>query len=232
MIRTAWFLILVLACIDVNADLIDRGKGLVYDTQQNITWLKDANYSRTSGYDSDGIMSWIEAVEWAEQLIVNGHSDWRLPRTTDLGESGCQYSTTGGTDCGYNPDPSSGEMAHLFYESLDGLSYYDSTGVGPQTGYGVGSAGPFLNIQSGPQDIYWSGTQAPTETNAAWFFGFTYGDQSPTSINNPIIPSYAWAVRDGDVAAVPVPPAWLSMFCGLIAFRLASRPSRATESRR
>jgi len=27
--------------------LIDRGRGLVYDTKLNITWLQEANYTKT-----------------------------------------------------------------------------------------------------------------------------------------------------------------------------------------
>ena len=33
-----------------NATLYDRGNGMVYDSLQNLTWLKDANYAKTSGY--------------------------------------------------------------------------------------------------------------------------------------------------------------------------------------
>ncbi|MCP4407494.1 MAG: DUF1566 domain-containing protein, partial [Gammaproteobacteria bacterium] len=34
----------------VQATLIDRGGGLIYDDVLNITWLQDANYAETSGY--------------------------------------------------------------------------------------------------------------------------------------------------------------------------------------
>lgn len=34
-----------------QAALIDRGGGLVYDTDLNITWLADANYGAGSSYD-------------------------------------------------------------------------------------------------------------------------------------------------------------------------------------
>ena len=40
-----------------QADLIDRVFA-VYDTDRNISWLKDANYAQTSGYDTDGLMNW------------------------------------------------------------------------------------------------------------------------------------------------------------------------------
>ena len=29
--------------------LVDRGRGLIYDVERNVTWLQDANYARTVG---------------------------------------------------------------------------------------------------------------------------------------------------------------------------------------
>jgi len=43
-----------------QATLIDRGGGLIYDDVLNITWLQDANYAMTSGYDADGRMNWAD----------------------------------------------------------------------------------------------------------------------------------------------------------------------------
>ena len=62
-----------------SATLWDRGGGLIYDDHLNITWLQDANYAKTSGYDSDGLMNWANAVDWADNLIYGGYNDWRLP---------------------------------------------------------------------------------------------------------------------------------------------------------
>ena len=49
-----------------NAALVDRGGGLIYDTDLNITWLADANYAYTSGYDTqdatDGLMTHAYAM--------------------------------------------------------------------------------------------------------------------------------------------------------------------------
>ena len=47
----------------VNAELHDRGGGLIYDDVLNITWLQDANYGAGSIYDNgdsitDGRMTW------------------------------------------------------------------------------------------------------------------------------------------------------------------------------
>lgn len=52
-----------------------------YDTVLDITWLADANYAQTSGYDNDGVMSWYSAMSWTTQLEYNGYSDWRLAIT-------------------------------------------------------------------------------------------------------------------------------------------------------
>lgn len=43
-----------------------------YDTVLNITWLADASYAKTSGYDADGLLSWDAAKTWAAQLNING----------------------------------------------------------------------------------------------------------------------------------------------------------------
>ena len=40
-----------------EAALIDRGNGLLYDPDLDITWLADGNYAKTSGYDDDGKMT-------------------------------------------------------------------------------------------------------------------------------------------------------------------------------
>ena len=33
-----------------------------------MTWLADANYAKTSGYDADGLMDWQSAMDWAANL--------------------------------------------------------------------------------------------------------------------------------------------------------------------
>lgn len=62
-----------------NATLWDRGGGLIYDDYFNITWLQDANYAETSGYDEDGQMNWQAALGWVQQLEYRGYRDWYLP---------------------------------------------------------------------------------------------------------------------------------------------------------
>ena len=90
-----------------QADLFDRGGGMVYDSAQNITWAADPNLPQTLGNSVDGKMTWSEAVAWTSHLELGGHNDWRLPIT---------LSTVAGLN------PAGSEMGHLFDTSLAGAT--------------------------------------------------------------------------------------------------------------
>jgi hypothetical protein len=162
-----------------------------YDTALDITWLADANYAGT-------YMSWADANAWASGLNINGINGWRLPTVTDVGNDGCNFAYTG-TDCGYNVNIATGEMAHMYYATLGNLAYFDTAGNPNQPGAGLTNTGPFENLQSAS---YWSATANVTETDFAWIFYYYLGRQYDGGYkpNN----FYAWAVRGGDVATVPV----------------------------
>lgn len=81
------FVAIGLVAAPADATLFDRGNGLIYDDGLDITWLQDANYGVTSGYDADGVMTWAEVLTWADTLIYGGHSDWRLPATVPRNSS-------------------------------------------------------------------------------------------------------------------------------------------------
>jgi hypothetical protein len=66
-----------------HAALEDLGNGVIEDTDLGIVWLADANYSQTSGYNTNGIMNWNGANTWVNQLDVGGY-DWRLPTTSEF----------------------------------------------------------------------------------------------------------------------------------------------------
>lgn len=204
-----------------QAALIDRGGGLIFDTDLNVTWLKDANYAKTTNYDANGLMTWSQATTWAANLSYFDsvrnvtYTDWRLPTTTDTGTSGCNRAYSG-TDCGYNVNSASSEMAHLYFTELGNLSKYTVTGavsgayVGGANPYStLDNTGPFINFQSGG---YWSGTEYASNTNGAWWFGTDDGTQSD---NNKTVGFYALAVRPGDVAAVPEAQTYALMLAGL-----------------
>jgi len=64
-----------------------------YDTDLNITWLRDANYAKTSGFDSSGTMGWSATMAWASTVVFGGYDDWRLP-TTDVSTCDVFYHCT------------------------------------------------------------------------------------------------------------------------------------------
>lgn len=71
-----------------QAALLDRdldGDAVVdafYDTNRDITWLRNANVN--------GAIDWNSAFAWADGLSIGGHGDWRLPSmgTCDV-NTGC-----------------------------------------------------------------------------------------------------------------------------------------------
>lgn len=76
---------LFLIILSANAVLIDRGNLIIYDDHLKITQLQDANYAKTSGYDSDGKMTWQAANDWAKNLSYDGYNDGRLPSAKLMG---------------------------------------------------------------------------------------------------------------------------------------------------
>ena len=111
---TRYFLTLSLILTSsAEAALYDRGLGLIYDDVLDVTWLQDANYAKTSGYDSDGLMDWQNAKTWAESLSYAGFSDWRLPTVSPSNGIGFNYNFAydGSTDQGNNITSSHSELA-------------------------------------------------------------------------------------------------------------------------
>ncbi len=203
-------------CISLNSfgALYDRGNGLIYDDVLDITWLQDANYAQTSGYDTDGLMTRTEAGIWVSQLIYEGYDDWRLP------------SAGPGPGEGYNV--TTGEWGYMFSNSLGNVS----AGTNPTCYNGpelclkntsfvdpiTGSSKNFLNLL--PSD-YWLEELAP-DTNYSWVFSASGGYQYRQAV---VHNYHSWAVHDGDIGASPVPipaAAWL-FGSALVGFGLVRR---------
>ena len=194
-----------------QAVLVDRGLGMLYDTTLNITWLQDANYARTSVYDADGKMTFAQASSWAANLIYGGFTDWRLPSVSPVNNLNWNYnfSYNGSTDFAYNIRSPQSELAFMYYVNLNLKGSNSITGQYPQPGYGIfgngreggqNNVGLVRNLQSAS---YWTDTAyGPSASGYQMEFDEFDGYQTARANNNLL---YAWAVRDGDVLAPPVP---------------------------
>jgi hypothetical protein len=203
---------LAISTASAQATLVNRGGGMVYDTELNITWLQDWNLAKTTGYTApgagaDGRMTWGAAQQWAADLVHGGYDDWRLPTMVDTGTPGCNNSNAGGTDCGFNVQTKVGstvysEFAHLWYDTLGNLSRCapgDEPCRSGQPNSGLRNTGPFLQADGA---AYWLGVRDASLNFLSWFFVTGIGLQSTGFNLNQL---QAMAVRDGDVTRVPEP---------------------------
>ncbi|MBK1630657.1 hypothetical protein CKO31_07845 [Thiohalocapsa halophila] len=161
----------------------------------------------------NGRMTWYGAmawVEWLGSIAYAGADDWRLPAIIDTGAPGFVFAYVG-SDAGYNVDTSSSEVAHLWYDTLDNIAFFDTSGGIHQPGWGLSNAGPFgISMQD---SAYWSGTEYPPNRNVAMLFHAGRGQQY-----GPVkdIEFYGWAVRPGQIAAAPVPGTAALLALGLM----------------
>lgn len=219
-----------------------------YDTILGITWLADANYSQTSGFDTNGKLGWTDANAWVDNLDINGITGWRLPTVSPVSglnyntsltsdgttDRGTARTTTDGSDGGWRDSsftPAS-EMGHMYYVNLGNLGRYDPDldyvfGLNEQEGWGLNNTGPITNLFA---DAYMTGTEA-TGTgfdSSAFYFAFDSGTQSilSTVYNDPW---RVWAVHDGaiGVAAVPIPSALWLFGSGLLGLVGVARRKKA-----
>jgi len=196
-------------CSSANADLFDRGGGLIYDDVSDITWLAEANLAASntfgvSGIAASGAMNWNTAQNWIAAMNTAGYlgySNWRLPATLDP-DSSCTDDIEGTIP---STDPTGlnctgCEMGHLFYNELGGTAgEYIMTSTDPDLAL-------FSNIQEG---LYWSDTESgPPPTMGAWHFHFDTGFQN---IFNKLATLYAWPVHDGDIGAASIPDGDLNL---------------------
>ena len=162
--------------------LIDRGRGLLYDVERDLTWLQDTNYAKTSGLSPDGQITWDNAKRWVARLNYRGITGWRLPTALNPDGSGPCI----GDNCRES------ELGHLVF-----------------TAFARPSPGAHL-INWQPFSIYWSSTEASaTEAFAFKITGLKQGklakDPWAPDPSLGIAPPLAdvvltWPVHDGDVA--------------------------------
>lgn len=159
--------------------LIDRGRGLLYDVERDITWLQDANYAKTLRRTPDGQMTWYDAQAWVAGLEVRGITGWRLPdaRKAD------------GTGPREGENSAEGEIGHLFLVAAKRKSPAD------------------LQLKNFvPFSIYWYRNEASAEEAFAFrMLGLKQGRLAKDPWHGEFVVPLtdkvlAWPVHDGDVA--------------------------------
>lgn len=209
-----------------------------YDDALHVTWLADANLAASQGFGVPGIgvpflgsaggMDAATAAAWIAAMNAAGHggfSDWRLPRALPLNGVAHDYTlqTDGGSDIGYRvgmPGTAFGgspahEMAHLFYVTLGNPAAAADAGfpAAPcpvSLTYCLVNPGPFRYgaVGAGESGVFWTGTPASGPAYAGHVHSFDMLTGYAGLLQAGTINGMAWAVRDGDVAAVPEPAAW------------------------
>ena len=212
-----------LIAIPSHSALISKLSGdVVYDDDLNITWVADANLAATMDFGvadiGSGDITWDKANEWIAAMNASdsgagylGYNDWILPSALNQDDSG----PCSGADC------TDSDMGHLFYTELSGTSGSSILDSGDS------DLSLFSNIQIslGAGDAtYWTSTTNASNTARAWNFSFANGDQSH---NFKVNAGFVWAVRAGDVAAVPIPAAVWLFGSGLLGLIGVARRKRA-----
>lgn len=222
---------LSLTSVAAQASLHDRGGGLIYDDVLDVTWLQDANYAMTQGYSLlqyGRYLTWADALVWAADLSYYDSvrnitwTDWRLPKITPLDPAvgwQMQISTNGDQDDSYNVSApgtkyagsTASELPYMYFNNLGNTSRcpvgggWEGCSTAGASSYTL-NTGIFTNMEKGG---YWTGSDENLPYKDGWGFdmGYMWGLQGAFNAG---VGRIAWAVRDGDVAAVPLPGAvWL-----------------------
>lgn len=196
-------------------DLNDDGEiDAYYDAYLDISWLADANYAETIGYEypelgdaaveDDGTMPHFVAEKWMETLRIHGVGGWRLPRRgTDPYDSGpfpCnatgELSNASFLKCNRLDE----ELAHLYYRVLGNDA-------------ALMDAGPFRHLNS---EVYFYQELEPCpdpyteDCGGAWYFDFADKprwwlpscEQPGCQFVDEELYARVWPVHDGHVARI------------------------------
>lgn len=202
-----WATALSTVSIAANAELYNRGGGLIYDSDQDLTWTQDAGMS--------GWLNWGEAMAWAGNLVFGGVSGWRLPATTQHDDPSCSGDVRGVFFFESRLDCIEGEMERLtaLYDpwNNDLFEYIDASGKVKRyinrTRYWTST--PYRDWID--PCIYYPDYDVPCtlanddgdRTGFYWQWGFTgFGGINGPAYKTTLSGSsdrYAWAVHTGNV---------------------------------
>lgn len=184
-----------------------------FDTVLNITWLADANFAQTSGYDADGAMTWDSAMSWVSGLEIQGTSGWRLPHIEPL--NGVSFVEDpqlkdGTTDNGFNVRSPKNELSYMYYVNL-GLNGLFASDGSLQFGSGINASGqqaivglPGSFVSHFKANMYWTDVIYNNDVQKARGFWTNFLAAGASGQDYRYNDHFAWAVHDGDPFKVEV----------------------------
>jgi hypothetical protein len=208
----AWSLAALLCAAPppAGAALVDRGGGLIYDTQADMTWLAAPALL-------PGPMNWLDAATYASNFVHAGGANWLLPDTPFF-DSGCAASV--GMGC------VDSDMGRLFYQQLGG---HAGESVLDATGDSAAEVAAVALMPALAEAWFWSWQIADDGANAAFAFHFGTGNQAERST---ALSGHVLLVHAGDLVAdlvapgqVGTPPT-LPLVVGALAAACMLRPRR------
>ncbi len=148
-----------------------------YDSASGLTWQNPP---------ADNLVDWQDAIDYCNDLNLDGHSDWRLPSISELRSliRGCPGTVTGGA-CGVTDSCTDDSC----YDNA-ACNYCDANGFG--NGPADGCYWP--DSMEGSCQSYWS--SSPSYDNYVWFVFFYSAHVGGTSSRVGNSDCYVRCVRD------------------------------------
>ena len=165
--------LLAVTASPARAALIDLGDGTIYSTELGMAFLRDFNTAMTTGFDTDGRMTWFQTMAWIDHLNAThylGYNNWELASGSDR----VARNPFGVPDRDQRMD----FLERIFFSELgnDRFAFQDGTGV----------SGPFMNVSD-----YWY-----------WVWPYAFGEDVCAPGVFPACHSVAWSLMhlnvDGD----------------------------------
>jgi hypothetical protein len=195
-------LLLIAATTTVHASLEARdlnGDSVIdayYDTVQNLSFTSDANLPATQGI-VDPAYNIPGGLGWNDAMAWAGALDV-------FGVTGWRLPKLVAIDCSDDPHICFLDTARSELSLLSDFA-------------------PFSQVEGGP---YWLSSFLFDDLHSHHAIVFNVAPREHGATDELGLPVFAWAVHDGDVAAVPEASTWALMLGGLAALGSASRARR------
>ena len=171
-----------------------------YNPELDITWVADVGLL-VANYEPWDVAN--QALDDLNTSTYLGYDDWRFPVAARPDPTCDEVELSRGYNC------TGSEMGHMFYNEFGATAETSVLDTGDPL-----ELAKFVNLFSSDDrniTYFWTGTLgSDTGPGSLSHIAFLFDFGLQTVAKDPDAPARVWAVRDGDVSAVPVPAAvWL-----------------------